>query len=61
MTAEPSQGVRKRGRGLAIFGALVADGSIIALILGGPLLWIGGIVIGCLLAVVGLFTSRRTR
>ena len=52
---------RKRGTWLAILGGLIADGSIILWLIGGPWQWLFGATLGVLLAAIGVLRNHRTR
>ena len=54
MDSDRSPSVRKRAAVMAIFGAMVADGSIILWLLGGPWQWLLGAGLGCLLVALGI-------
>jgi hypothetical protein len=46
---------------MAIFGAMVADGSIVLWLLGGPWQWLLGAGLGCLLAALGIARGSRSQ
>ncbi len=61
MDHDRTQSTRTRGTALACAGAIVADGSFVLWLLGGPILFLLSAAIGCVLVATGLVARYRTR